>query len=96
MGGEEMSAYLHGDKAYIRLIQCFLSPNLFIQHKESPNPYTDSEKRDREYRRAVENTENHVDYLYELFDPESQVSPGENDSFKNIFLTGDASRPIRS
>jgi hypothetical protein len=80
MGGEDMSAYLHGDKAYIRLVQSFLSPDLFIQRKESPNPLTDHEKEDREYGIADENTENHVDYLYELFDPDRQVSPGK----KNI------------
>jgi hypothetical protein len=78
MGGEEMSVYLYGDKAYIRLIQCFLSPNLFVRLKESPNPCTDREKQDREDGRFNENVENHADYLYELFDPNSQVSQGQN------------------
>lgn len=76
MGGEEMSTYLHGDKAYIRLIQCFLSPNLLIQCKENLNPFTDEETYAREVGEVDRNPENHFDFLYQVFDPNVQDPPG--------------------
>ena len=40
MGGQEMSNYLQ-EEGYIRLIQCFLQPDLMLQRKESPNSLTE-------------------------------------------------------
>ncbi len=54
-----MSNYLR-EKAYIRLIQCFLLPRLMLQHMESPDATPDG----------------HVDPLYQLFVPKEPEDLG--------------------
>lgn len=66
MASEEMSIYLHDDKGYIRLVQCFLSPNLFVQRKEKvPQTYQQQDSQRDQF-----------DFLYDLFDPTKQDELG--------------------
>ena len=39
IGGQEMSQFLK-EEGYIRVIQCFLNPDLMLNRPESPNPLT--------------------------------------------------------
>lgn len=64
-----MSAYLHGDKGYIRLIKCFLSPNLFVQRKEQSAFIQQNQE-----RRNTENSDN----LYQLFHPTEPDTLGKH------------------
>lgn len=68
MGSENMFAYLHGDKGYIRLVQCFFYPGLFVQLKEDLP--------------SVEDVYNNMasvksDLLYQLFQPTERDTLGK-------------------
>lgn len=65
-----MSTYLHNDKGYIRLVQCFLSPNLLVRCKENPTST---------YQQESKNQREQFDYLYDLFDPTKQDGLGNLD-----------------
>ncbi len=79
MGGQEMSHYLR-EEGYIRIIQCFLLPDLMIQRKEGPNALTEQDvlELDKEGRpRVIERAGTQVDPLYQLFMPDNPDQIGE-------------------
>ena len=66
-----MSNYLQ-EEGYIRLIQCFLQPDLMLQRKESPNSLTERQVLELGpdgKARVIQQQGAHRDPLYQLFVP---------------------------
>lgn len=64
-----MSNYLR-DEGCIRLIQCFLQPDLMLEHSENPNPLTEEkvfELGPDNTPRVRQHEEVHSDPVYQLF-----------------------------
>ena len=74
MGGQ-LAPYL-GEKGCIRLIQCFLDPELMICHPESPKPFQESVLGGNYHRLDREGKKN--DHLYQLFTPNEHQQIGED------------------
>ena len=79
MGGQ-LSTYLR-EEGYIRLIQCFLNPQLMLCHPESPNPLREDtpvlELVAGGGHRTLERRGKKVDPLYQLFMPTNHQQIGE-------------------
>ena len=68
------------EDGYIRMIQCFLQPNLMIHRKEAPNSLIEKEvlELDPDGRAQVMPREDHqIDPVYLLFMPHKQDEFGE-------------------
>ena len=80
MGGQ-LATYLR-EEGYIRLIQCFLNPQLMLCHPESPNPLREDtpvlELVPGVGHRTLERKGKKVDPLHQLFMPTSQQQMGEH------------------
>ena len=78
MGGQEMSNYLK-EEGYIRIIQCFLQPNLMLHRKESPNSLTERQVLELGVdgkAQVLQRPGAHVDPLYQLFVPDQPEDIG--------------------
>ena len=62
---DQLAPYL-GDEACIRLIQCFLDPELMLCHPEPPKPLSELVPGARRCDN-VERNEKKIDHLFELF-----------------------------
>ena len=82
--GDQLAPYL-GEKGCIRLIQCFLNPELMICHPESPKPLKDLVLGSSYHRLDREGKK--IDHLYQLFIPIEHQQIGEI-SVNAWFTTG--------
>ena len=62
---DQLAPYL-GEKGCIRLIQCFLNPQLMLRHPEPPKPLWEQVPWVRQ-RHRVERDGKKIDHLFELF-----------------------------
>ena len=69
--GDQLATYLC-EEGCIRLIQCFLNPQLMLCHPESPNPLHVLELVPRGGHLTLERRGKKVDPLYQLFMPTNQ------------------------
>ena len=68
-----MTPYLK-EEGYVRMIRCFLLPELMIQQKEAPNALREDEV-DRRHR-PIRRGGNEMDPVYELFMPSHPEQQG--------------------
>lgn len=69
IGGPEMAKYLH-EGSYIRLLRCFLHPDLILPHEESPSSLTEQQVLDLGVHGITQDIKcegKHVDPLHQLF-----------------------------
>ena len=79
MGGQEISHYLK-EEGYIRLIQCFLNPQLMLNRPESANPLDGQQVLEITpdgRTTLIKRTGKQFDPLYKLFMPDDRRKQGE-------------------
>ena len=72
---DELAPYL-GEEGCIRLMQCFLNPQLMLCHLESPKPLWELVAEGTKPK--LEREEKEIDLLYQLFIPKEHQQIGED------------------
>ena len=74
--GNELAPYI-GEEGCIRLIQCFLNPQLMLCHPEPPKPLSVMVSGAKP-RHTVDREEKKIDHLYEFFTRNEHQQIGED------------------